>query len=133
VIQRRDGCSTILHIALGGLNKKKRNGEDFVYREHWEEAGNKLYGSGSLRLLRTPVILDVLDTWFSRHPHWEWWHNLWSKINPDWGDPFCAAYCYAWSKFYYRYEQELHAIEVGYDKLSPKYKEFYEKGISGTD
>jgi hypothetical protein len=62
-------------------------------RLEWHGGPTETVGYSSL-----PVMVWVLDEWFQRaHPHWEWWHRMWMRILPNWGDPFCAAYCFVFS------------------------------------
>lgn len=96
-------------------------------RKHrWRELGNRIYRSGYIEHVSVPIWVWLLDKWLARHPHWNWWGHMWGKLLPEWGDPFCAAYCFVWSKFYYRQERTEHSIDVGFDKLSDQYKSWYD-------
>ena len=95
-------------------------------KTEWHEAGNDLYKTGNIE--RTSVGLGwwLLDTWLAWvHPHWDWWNSAWSKLIPNWGDPFCAAYCLVWSNFYHRRVRSEHLVEVGFDRLSEDYRTWY--------
>lgn len=98
-----------------------------IYKTEWRESGNKFSGSGNIERLKYPLHLWLLDRWLEKHPHWHLWKLLWGKILPYWGDPFCAAYCLAWSKFYFRYEIVEYSVEVGYDNLSQQTKDWFDK------
>lgn len=92
----------------------------------WEEWGNKTRGTGSITRSSIPLHWYLLDIWLERvHERWAkipGWHKFWSWLIPDWGDPFCAAYCFPWSNFYWRKRKEELNIEVGFDKLSDEMK-----------
>lgn len=92
----------------------------------WHEAGNRLYGSGSVERSSVAAHWWLLDRWLGyAHPHWEWWDSLWSRLIPYWGDPFCAAYCCVWSQFYHRRTSSEYRVEVGFAKLSQDYRDWY--------
>lgn len=58
-------------------------------------------GGGFITYRRVPIQWWLLDRWLLYgHPHWDWWHRLWLRILPYWGDPFCAAYTIVWWPFY---------------------------------
>jgi hypothetical protein len=101
---------------------------------HWYEAGNDLYHTGTIARDSYPVWAVVLDRWLSRgHPHWSWWNRVWTRLLPYWGDPFCVAYCLVWSPIYDRTAQNELRLEVGFEKLSQKYRDWYAEENAGLE
>ena len=95
-------------------------------KTEWHEAGNAVYKTGHLERTSVDAGWWLLDKWLGfAHPHWGWWNDLWTKLIPYWGDPFCAAYCSVWSNFYHRRVRSEHRIEVGFDALSADYRAWY--------
>ena len=97
----------------------------------WHEQGNRLYKRGTIVREKVNFIWWILDRWFDIiHNLWgkiPYWDTFWVKISPHWGDPFCAAYCFVWSNFYYSKVKQDFSIEIGFDRLSPDFREWYEK------
>lgn len=94
----------------------------------WYESGNGLSGSGSTERVSYPAWMWLLDSWLAwAHPHWSWWGALWAKLSPNWGDPFEAAYCFAWSNFYVQHERVEYSVNVGFARLSQHYRDWYAK------
>ena len=118
------GMSRVMDVIANMLKR-------FLYKTTWHEAGNEVFNSGSIIREKVPWIIWFLDNWLS-YGH-EWWANIpgwhWflGKILPDWGDPFCAAYCFRWSDFVYKHTKQEYYVEIGFDKLSQQYKDWYEK------
>lgn len=100
---------------------------------NWEEWGSKRNNKGNIVRVSVPFPLWVLDLWFESVHNW-WgkipgWDKFWGKVNSNWGDPFCAAYCFPWTNFYWNHRVEEHSVEVGYDNLSKEFKESYERSF----
>jgi hypothetical protein len=100
-----------------------------LYKAEWHEAGNEIYNYGAIIREKVPWIVWFLDKWLGYGHEW-WakipgWHWFWNKILPDWGDPFCAAYCFCWSDFVWKHTKQEYFVQVGFDNLSQQYKDWY--------
>lgn len=96
-----------------------------LYKTEWHEAGNRLYNTGHIEKVRIPLHIWFMEQLVRRHPHWDWLDNL----SKGWGNPLCAAYCFAWSNWYFKHEIRDYFVEVSFDKLSEEYRAWYEKDI----
>ena len=101
-------------------------------RKHlWHEAGNRLYGTGSIDHESVPVLIWALDVWLCNadeqfgHRFQRILDPVWQRFFPDTGDPFCFAQCYIWSPFVWRHTKQEYNYPIGWDGLSPEYREWY--------
>jgi hypothetical protein len=86
--------------------------------QEWDAAGTADDGVGFIAFRRIPVHWWLLDRWLSiGHPHWGWWYSAWSKLIPNWGDPFCAAYITVWWRFYVSRHQDEATVDLGWEGL----------------
>lgn len=103
----------------------------FLKKTDWEEWGNQSHNKGSINRVSIPLHWWLMDIWLEHVHTWykkiPGWHSFWGKVNPNWGDPFCAAYCFTWSNFYWKKRVEEYKVEVGYDNLSDDFKKDYER------
>lgn len=88
--------------------------------EEWSAAGNPSDGTGFISYERVPLHWWLLHRWLEfGHPHWDWWHRLWQKLSPRWGDPLCASYIAVWLPFYQAQAEDHASVDVGWDRLPP--------------
>lgn len=92
----------------------------------WQEWGNWTEQSGHIAKVEIPWVWWLMDHWLAHHPHWRWWRWLWGKLLPNWGDPFCAAYCTVWNRLYWPHEKVVHRIE-GYEHLSRETRDYLQR------
>lgn len=86
--------------------------------EEWGGAGSPEDGVGFITYHRIPLHWWLLHRWLEfGHPPWDWWHRMWGRSLPYWGDPFCAAYITVWARFYWSREEDRATVQVGWDNL----------------
>lgn len=111
---------------MDGLRRVAHN---VWFKDEWHESGNDLYKLGTVSHTRLPRLLWLTDIWFERAHEVMYripgYSAFWHKVNPDWGDPFCAAYCFPFSNFVFRHTQDVHRYQVGWDALSDDFKKWY--------
>ena len=104
-------------------------------KQLWYESGNDLFKSGHISHESMPVPAWVIVAWFgyveTHVVHGRIWTRLtgrlWSKVLPAYGDPLCFASCSGLFRFEQKYTRQEHDYAVGWDLLSPAYREWYRK------
>jgi hypothetical protein len=106
-------------------------------KDDWHEQGNDLHKLGTISHTRLPRLLWLADRWLSEAHEWPYripgYASFWNKVSPNWGDPFCAAYCFVFSPYVFRHTKDVKNYEVGWDALSDEFKEWYHRDMDLQD
>lgn len=88
----------------------------FLYSERFHLSAEPGRAIGHIWREQTIRPLALIDTWFARHPHWRWLERL----SKDWGNPWCAAYCFSWSNFLHNRAQRTMLWNIPYEKVDER-------------
>lgn len=93
-----------------------------MYKTIWRQLGNSLYKTAAIAEYKVIWPLYIADKILERHPHWAWWQYIWGKILTDYGDPLCFAYCFGWTRIYYKFEKQTQYINIPYESLPEDFR-----------
>lgn len=89
---------------------------DWLVKTEYHETGDAGRATGSVIRERIFWPLWVADKVLAQHPHWDWL----ASVSKNWGNPLCAAYCFAWSNWYHRTEFDHHWFHIPWSEMDPK-------------